>query len=346
MKEKNALSLLVFVVIGAFIVVGTGPTLGAPIEIKVANFQPPLHKSNEMLKNWGDRIEKETGGKVRFVLYPGSTLAKPKDTYQAAVTGIADMCWTFGGYSPGRFHLSEVVIQPLGFFKNAEHGARVLWDLYQKFPEIRAEFKDTHVLFLNPSSHRQIHSKVPVRRVEDFKGLKTRVPGSEAPHCKALGGVPVTMPGPEVYLALERGVLDADFHPWETAYSYKWYEVVKYHTKADLYLAGLFICVMNLNTWNKLPDDVKKVIDKYSGKYGFVEVSAKGMWDKYDNYYLEWLKKNTTNEIIYWSDEEKAKAWELMREPVVDKWVSTAEEKGLPGKKVLDECLTLRKKYE
>jgi TRAP-type C4-dicarboxylate transport system substrate-binding protein len=156
-----------------------------------------------------------------------------------------------------------------------------------------------------------------------------RVPPSEAPKVKALGGVPVTMAGPDVYLALERGVLDADLHPWETAISYKWYEVVRYHTKSDLGLGGLFIAAMNLATWNKLPDDVKKVIDKYSGKYGSIEVAAKGMWDKYDNYSLEWLKKNTRNEFIYWSKEEKAKAFSLTK-PVEEEWVAAAEKRGLP----------------
>jgi len=344
MKRKIFLFSFAFVLIGILMVVGGKPAIGGPIELKVTTFQPPLHKSVEMLKNWGDLIAKETGGKVKFILYPGATLAKPKDTYQATVTGIADMCWGFAGYTPGRFHLSEVVIQPLGF-KNAEHGSRVMWDLYQKFPEIRAEWKDTHMLWLSPSVHRQIHSKSPVRNIADLKGLKIRVPGTEAPHVKALGGVPVSIPGPEVYLSLERGIIDADFHPWETAYSYKWYEVAKYHAKADLYLAGLFLCTMNLNTWNKLPADVKKVIDKYSGKYGFVEVAAKGMWDKYDKYYLDWLKNNTKNEIIYWSDAEKAKSRELMK-PVVEKWVADAEAKKGPGKKILDECMKLLKKYE
>jgi len=146
-------------------------------------------------------------------------------------------------------------------------------------------------------------------------------------------------------MALERGTLDASFHPWETAFSYRWYEIVRYHTKGDFYLAGLFICTMNTNTWNKLPDDVKKVIDKYSGKYGFVEVAAKGMWDKYDDYYHDWIKKNTKNEVIYWSDEEKAKAQGLMK-IVLDQWVADAEKKGLPGKKIMDECKSLITKYK
>ena len=307
MKRKALSLIMAFVWIGVLIVgINAKAAMGAPIEIRVANFQPPLHKSNEMLQNWAQLIEKETGGKVKFVLFPGATLAKAEDTYEATVTGVADMCWTFGGYTMGRFHLSEVVIQPLAL-KTAEQGARILYDLYEKFPEIRAEYKDTHLLFLCPSTPRQAHSRVPIRRLEDFKGVKVRVPPSEAPQVKALGGIPVTMAGPDVYLALERGTLDADLHPWETAISYRWYEVVRYHMKSDFGLGGLFIAAMNLNTWNKLPADVKKVIEKYSGKYGFVEVAGIGMWDKYDNYSLEWLKKNTRNEFIYWSKRKKRK---------------------------------------
>ena len=137
--------------------------------------------------------------------------------------------WTVSGYTPGRFPISEIMILHLGF-NTAEHAGKVLYDLYQKFPEIRAEYKDTHVLWLSPAPPRQTHSRMAVRKVEDFKGIKVRVPATEAPNVKALGGIPVSMAGPDVYQALERGILDADLHPWETPFSYKWYEVVRFHS--------------------------------------------------------------------------------------------------------------------
>jgi TRAP-type C4-dicarboxylate transport system substrate-binding protein len=164
--------------------------------------------------------------------------------------------------------------------------------------------KMAHLLWLSPR-HRDRPTQGANPESGRFQGAEGEVPASEAPNVKALSGIPVNIGGPEVYEALQRGILDADLHPWETPVSYRWYEVVRYHTKTDMGPAALFIATMNLNTWKKLPDDVKKVIDKYSGKYGFVEVAAKGMWDKYDTYYLDWLKKNTKNEIIYWSDEIK-----------------------------------------
>jgi hypothetical protein len=111
----------------------------------------------------------------------------------------------------GRFHLSEVVVQFLGF-KNAEHGSRVIYDLYEKFPEIRAEFKDTHLLWLSPSASRQIHSKMPFG-VEDF--MKVIPPRGSS--IKALEEFPVTMAGP-MSICLEGGTLDADLH-LETAIS-------------------------------------------------------------------------------------------------------------------------------
>lgn len=345
MKGRALFLFMAFVGIVVLIVgVSVKSTLGAPIELKIANFQPAAHKSNEMLENWGKLIEKETGGKVRFVLFPGAILAKADDTYEAIVRGIADMGWAFGGYTMGRFPVSEIVTQPWGL-KSAEQGSRIMWDLYEKFPEIRAEFKDTHLLFLGPSTPRQIHSRIPFRRLEDLKGAKIRVPPAESPQVKAVGGVPINILGPDVYVSLERGTIDATFHPWETAISYRWYEVVRYHSEANVYLGGLFICTMNLNTWNKLPEDVKKVIDKYSGKYGFVEVAAKGMWDKYDVYSRDWIKKNTKNEIIVWSDEEKAKTQKLMK-VALDIWLADVEKRGLPGKKVMDEFSNLVTKYK
>ncbi|MDI6755263.1 MAG: TRAP transporter substrate-binding protein [Thermodesulfobacteriota bacterium] len=342
MKGKG---LFLFVLIGMLVVVGANPALAAPIEIRVANFQPPLHKSNEMLKNWMSTVETETGGKVKFTLYPGATLAKAKDTYDATVRGIADMCHTFAGYSLGRFLLSEVVILPALGMKNSEHGARVLGDLYEKFPEVRAEYKDVHLLWICPSVQRQWHGTKPIRRVEDIKGLKVRAPGFEGVIVKALGGVPVDIAGPDVYLAMQRGTIDGTFHPWETAISYRWYEVAKYHTTMNFYLAGVFIVAMNLDTYNKLPKDVQKVIDKHSGKYGAIEVNAKGMWDKYDKVSFEEVKAKPGREFFELSKEDLAKATELCR-PVWDKWVADNEAKGLPGKKILDECLRLVEKYK
>jgi TRAP-type C4-dicarboxylate transport system substrate-binding protein len=316
-----------------------------PIELKVANFQPDVHPSNEMLRNWAKTIETETGGKVKFTIYPGETLAKSAVTYDAVVEGTADMCWTLAGYSPGRFDLSEVVAFPLLGMKNTEVGSNILWDLWETFPEMRAQYKDTHVLWLSCPVSKQLFSMKPAPHVEDMKGLKIRVAAAWTSALELLGGVPVSMGGPEVYEGLQRGVLDGDLHPWEAAVNYRWYEVVKYVTITDMGPDSVFIATMNSNTYNKLTDDVKKVIDKYSGRYGSVEVSAKGMWDKTDQGYYNFIKEKSKIQFFTWTPEDRAKAIEMTM-PFRKNWIAKQEAKGLPGQKVADELVKVVEKYK
>jgi TRAP-type C4-dicarboxylate transport system substrate-binding protein len=193
---------------------------------------------------------------------------------------------------------------------------------------------------------RQLISRKSAPHVADIKGLKIRVPGTEAPQVEALGGIPVTITGQEAYTALEKGVIDATFHAWEGAISYKFYEVAKYLTRTEYYPGGIFIAAMNLDKWNSLPDDIKKVFDKYSGRYGAVDVEGKGMWDRTDSDYLSWLKQNVKGGAYYeWTNDDRAKATDLGK-VVHTNWISGLQAKGLPAQKIYDETLKLIDKYK
>ena len=64
--------------------------------------------------------------------------------------------------------------------------------------------------------------------MEDLKGLKVRSPGSVAGMIKALGATPVSMPMPEVYQALQKGVVEGAVYPEETNKGWKMGEVTDY----------------------------------------------------------------------------------------------------------------------
>jgi len=315
-----------------------------PIKLKLASFQPSTSKAHEQLLKWTQLIERETNGKVQFVLFPSATLADSTDTYDSVVNGLADLGWTLSGYTKGRFTVSEVISLPLGF-RNAHHATQVMCDLYDKYEAIQNEFKDVHLLWLSPGNMRQIHSRAPVNTPEDLKGLKVRVPASETHYVRGLKGVPVSISGPEVYEALERGVIDADWHPWEAVTTYRWYEVAKYHTQADLYGGGLFIFAMNRNVWKLLPADVQRVFDKYSGRYGALKVSATGMWDRWDSEYRNEIAKMKGHTIIEWSKEDKDKAHRMMADVVIPRWLKAATAKKAPAQAILEDARILLKQY-
>ena len=113
-----------------------------------------------------------------------------------------------------------------------------------------------------------IHAKKPIRSLDDFKGLRIRMPGGLIEECfSAIGARTVTLPGPDVFSALETGAIEAaDFVGPAINYGLGFAEVSKYivmgpastpclHQPVDLMAFSL-----NLQTWNGLSDHLKRLL--------------------------------------------------------------------------------------
>jgi TRAP-type C4-dicarboxylate transport system substrate-binding protein len=154
--------------------------------------------------------------------------------------------------------------------------------------------------------------------LEDLKGMKIRATGLSSKVVEALGGVPVAMPQGGTYEALQKGVVEGTFGPYEVLKGWKQAEVVKYTT--ECYGVGYtttFFIVMNLDKWNALPDDVKKVFEEVSEKY--VDIHGK-VWDSTDGEGREYTQ-SLGNKIIPVSDKENSK-WRKAVQPVIGKFVA------------------------
>ncbi len=104
------------------------------------------------------------------------------------------------------------------------------------------------------------NTKRPIRKPEDLAGLKLRL--MEAPifldSFKQLGAVPVPMPFPEIYTALQQGVIDAQENPHYTSILMKFPEVAKHVTMTNHALTECII-VVNADYWKGLSPDVQQV---------------------------------------------------------------------------------------
>ena len=89
---------------------------------------------------------------------------------------------------------------------------RVL-EVYEKFKP--QELSDTKVMYLHSHGPGFIHTKGVVHKMEDLKGLKIRSHGPTAETLKCLGGTPVALPMPELYQALQKGVVQGGICPME-----------------------------------------------------------------------------------------------------------------------------------
>jgi TRAP-type C4-dicarboxylate transport system substrate-binding protein len=298
------------------------------IELNYSHQYPAPHKSAILAVEWAKEIEKRTNGRVKITVFPANTLVPADKSYQSVVNGTIDVGSSTLGYSRGRFPVMEVIDLPLGY-KSATAAMRLANDVYNRFKP--KELDDTKVMYFFAHGPGFFHSKKPINKLEDFKGMKMRCTGLSAKVVGALGGTPVAMPMPETYDALSRGIVDGSVAPMEALSGWKWGEVVKFTTQSygAAYSAAFFV-VMNKNKWNALPPDIQKIIETVNGEY---LDKAGAVWDLIDKEGTDYTVK-LGNKIITLSQEEDAR-WVKAVRPLLDEYVKNAKSKGQPGDEIL-----------
>lgn len=310
------------------------------IELSFAlNVPPKTSAYSKALLPWTQEITKQTDGRVKFKFYLSQTLLKARDAYNGVKMGVADLTWVAFSMTPGQFPLMSVLALPF-MSPDTYIGSHVLSDLYQMFPEMRAEVNDVHPLFLWVSLPYEIHTNKPVRTPEDIRGMKLATLPGATEALEALGAVPVSMAGPKIYQAVEKGVADGAVIAWGAYNAYRLYEVTKYHINA--HIAGLPYCVvMNKKKWNSLSKQDQDIITKVTSEM-MPDLLCRAVTDT-AKMAIEKSKKRG-QEVVDLSADELAK-WREKGKPVWKKWVKQMDAKGLPGQKVLDETIKLVKKY-
>ncbi len=334
MKKKIFLFFLVAFVGVAFLTIGSLKAEAAPIKLTFSIFFPPTHGQAIAAMDFAKEIEKRTNGKVQITTFPGGTLTKAPLCYDGVVKGISDMGNSCFAYTRGRFPVMAAVDLPMGY-PNGTVATRVA-NAFAKSVNPK-ELQDVKVLYVHAHGPGLLHTKKPVRNLEDLKGMKIRATGLSAKVVEALGGVPVAMPQGGTYEALQKGVVEGTFSPIEVLKGWKQGEVIKYTTECFSvgYTTAMFI-VMNKAKWNALPADVKKVIEDVSN--GWVLVHGQ-TWDLTDQEGRNFTKK-LGNELISLSDAESAK-WRNAVEPVIENYISTTPD----GATYVSKVRKLIKKY-
>lgn len=301
-----------------------------------SNFFPPTHIQSKLAQAWCKEVERRTHGGIKISYYPGGTLVGAAQIYDGVVSGRTDIGMSCLLYTRGRFPLMDVINLPFGN-PSGKFATAVINELYNKFKP--KELSDTHVLYLYAHGPGFIHTKdKAVHTMADLKGLKIRAPGSVAGMIKALGATPVTMPMPEVYQALQRGVVDGAVYPEETNKGWKMGEVVHYDIACYpvAYSVGFFV-VMNKAKWNELPENYKKIISRMDRVWA---VKTGKAWDTSDYAGIQFSLAHG-NTIIGIAPAE-AQRWKKVVQPVFDEYLAKTEKKGLPGKEALaflEKCL-------
>jgi TRAP-type C4-dicarboxylate transport system substrate-binding protein len=309
-----------------------------PIKLTYANFPPAPTFPCVQMERWKKEVEKLTNGAVAVQTFPGGTLLDAKGMMDGVIAGTADIGCLCMAYQPGRFLVTNATSLPLGL-PSSKVGSLTLWDLYKKYkPEAFAKVK---VLTMFTTAPANIMSKIPIKNLEELKGVPLRASGGAAQILKAWGANPVGMPMPATPEALQKGVVKGLFSSLEVMKDFKFAELCKYVTMTQVPVYP-FAVVMNMDKWNALPKDVQKVLDDL----GTEQSTWTGAYmDKHVESAMRWSKTKEGVKVFRLPKKEKAK-WDKLLEPMTDNWIKDAEAKGLPAKAIIQDIKDFARKYE
>ena len=311
------------------------------IELSLAHFFPATHPAEtELIQPWAQAIEEATEGKVRIISYPGQTLLQADAIYSGVVSGVADIGLSCFSYNRGRFPVLEVFELPGITYADSTSASMVAWEGIRDLqPD---EVKDTKLMMVFTTGPGDLYTKVPVRNMDDIKGLEIRATGLSAKTLEQLGAIPVAMPQSDAYESLARGVVQGNLGPVEVLQGWRQAEVTSYITKTPFLYNTLFYITMNQEKWDALSPETQEIIETINQEF-FTEV-ARGLWDKQNEEAQQWAQDEYGMEIIQLSAEEAAK-WITRVEPIQQEYVNGIDQMGLNGTEILNKVKEMADLY-
>lgn len=302
------------------------------IELDFSSTLPAVTSQSKIYKAWGDKIEAETGGKVKFKYYWAySLLPNNLEIPKGVADGIADIA-TFP-MDQSLLPLNRGIADlPFMGYPTADSLTKVWQQLYKKYPAFEAEFKalGVNMLIYYGGAGSQLHtSKKPVKTPADLKGLKITTT-SDLNMIKLLGGAPVQIKPGDYYVSLERNLVEGCIQPFGFVDAMGLVPVLKHHTilgnGANSNMQGL---IMNPKTYQQLPDDVKKIFD--GSLIWLAEQLAKEPIATNEKTLKAAKEKGNTITVL---TEKELAEWVKLTEPLHDEWIKKMEAKGLPAREI------------
>jgi TRAP-type C4-dicarboxylate transport system substrate-binding protein len=334
---------LLGLVVGLFMFLSVHPGMGfcasaKPLKLIHADMVPEVTVAGQCTKWWGSEIEKRTGGKVKFEYNFGASLVGAYEQLNSVMNNVIQVSPYYSGYHPDQAPIPSMALLPLMNVGTLEQGLKAADEFFRNNPEVQKEFARNKVKYMNPlfTANAYMWSKGPIKSVADFKGISVRGFGPWLALFGAMGSSLVSVPVPEIYNSLERGVVKSTLLYITNGVGLNLFEVTDHLNITNLGHNCGMPMVMNLDTWNKLPEDVQRAIEEVNTKesiQNFCRINQQ-------NYEREMkLVKEKGMKIIEFPEPEVDKMKQIARQQVWDPYAKKMDEKGLKGTETLNDLL-------
>ena len=278
-------------------------------------------------------LKENTKGRLDIELFPADALVPSKELFNSVKRGMVEIVVTSSAYPRDQVPLMDVASGLPMNFKDTWECA--YFHKVMGFDDLVQEAFAKHGLYYSPDKvyPTELSLRKPVRKFEDFKGMKLRSSGILQVYLTSIGAAAMMLPGSEIYAALTSGVVEgAHWGAVQGSNSMGFYEVNKYHLHPALNVASTDIVLINQKALGSLPADlqdiVKKTLDEHfwarTAEYEILEEQTLAKVQKEKGVELiqlpeEDIKKMQAAAMNVWEDvakrtPENAKAVQLLKE--------------------------------
>lgn len=246
-------------------------------------------------KAWCATIKERSGGELEFKPFAAKEVVGDFELFDGVKNGVLEAMNSFTVYWAGKLPATAFLSSYLMGLRYPHE-----WDVffYSKggLQMAREIFAKQGLYYVNRIHHGPniVHSKKPIRSIEDFKDLKLRVPGGMiAEGFAAVGAKTTLLPGGEVFSALEKGTIEAaDYTGPAVNWDLGFQQVTKYIWMGPPGLESIYqpvdlmdFCV-GMNHWNKLSPQMKQFVESEVQVYSNIHHAAiqkadLEAWDKF-----------------------------------------------------------------
>ena len=221
------------------------------------------HKHSEY---FAKRVKVLSNGRLIIQMNSGGSIVPVFNEQEAVNRGSVDLCTTSAMYLRGKIPAAVLMSSSMFAFKPQEFMA---WCEYGGGYELWQEMYDAHNFNVKVLPSYCVYGteslgwyRKPIKSVDDFKGMKYRTCGEWGEVVQKLGASVITIPGGELYTALERGVLDGtDMSCPSFDKGLGLYEVCKYCVFPGVHqTSGALETLVNKDKWNALPPDLQQIV--------------------------------------------------------------------------------------
>ncbi|MCJ8340082.1 MAG: TRAP transporter substrate-binding protein [Pseudomonadales bacterium] len=316
----------------------------AETTLTVGSWLPPTHAQNATVwPTWAQWVEKATEGRVKIKMEYG--LGHPKTMFDLVEDGAVDASFSYHGYVPGRFKLTQAIEIPL-LGVNAEAASVAHWRVFNKYFAKANEHEGLEILTLFTHGPGQIHLAEPISSLSDLKSRKIRLGGGiQGELGKRMGVTAVGAPATKVYEMMQQGVIDGIFIPMGEQKTLRLKEVAKnvVALPGGMYL-GSFSMFISPDFMAKISEKDRAAIRAVSGEK--LAAMAGAAWDAADKAGLIAARDAGVNVTLVKADDKMAQEFRDLTQGMDDAWFKLVADRGVDAKAALAEIRKIARSYQ